>query len=235
MVGAKRHRIVEEATDADIVSGNALMYYDDRVEKLEHPINLSKDEIIITRLGNGWHNVIWGRLIRRSIIEDNHVRALEGCDMAEDKYQMAQISFFADSFAVCQDIVYNYERRNNLSIVAQKSKDKLVKKGIQFLQNNIGLQSFFADKEPVFRDEAAKQTMLYAYAILKLVVKFSRKEYFSFVVKTIDNTDSKYWFLIGWSTIGMKGVLMHNYYSMWIKLTLSRVLCFIKRKVKDAK
>ena len=45
-------------TCADIVSGNALMYFPDRVDKHEQPISKSKEEIVIDRIGNGWHDMI---------------------------------------------------------------------------------------------------------------------------------------------------------------------------------
>lgn len=221
----------QEETGADVVSGNALMYYHDHVEKLEQPASLNKEEIVIGKLGNGWQNVIWGRIIRRSIIEVNHIKALEGCDMAEDKYQMAQISYFANSFAICEGFIYNYERRNENSIVAQQSKDKLLKRGLQFLQNNIGLQKFFSDKETIYYKEASKQTMLYAFAMLKMLVKFNKKQHFQFVVNTIDATESEFWPLIGWSTKGMKGLLLHKYISVWVWLTMQRLLLFFKRKL----
>ena len=221
----------QEETCADVVSGNALMYYPDSVVKHEQPINKSKVEIVIDRIGNGWHNVIWGRLIRRAVIEDNHVRAIEGYDMAEDKYQMAQISYYADSFAVCEKFIYNYECRNDNSIVSCQSKDKMLKNGLQFLRNNIGLQHFFADKETLYREEASKQTMLYAFSILKMVVKFRQKQHFPFVVETIDSTESKFWPLIGWSTKGLKGFSMHSYCFMWIRFSYQRLFRFLRRKM----
>lgn len=218
----------QEETCADVVSGNALMYYLDRVDKHEQPKNKSKEEIVIDKIGNGWHNVIWGRLIRRAIIEDNHVRALEGCDMAEDKYQMAQISYYADSFAVCEKFIYNYERRNDNSIVSYQSKDKTLKNGLQFLRNNIGLQHFFADKETVYREEASKQTMLYANALLKMIVRFNARQHLQFVIETIDTTESKFWPIIGWAKDGLRGKLLHQYWFMWMKLTCERTVRFLK-------
>lgn len=222
----------QEETNADIVSGNALMYYPDRVDKLEHPLNLSKEEIVINRLGNGWHNVIWGRLIRRAIIEKNHVRAIEGCDMAEDKFQMAIISYYADSFAVCEEFIYNYERRNSYSIVSQQSKEKQLKSALQFLKNDIGIQRFFADKEIAYKEEANKQTMLYAFAVLKMMVRFNLQKHFRFVIETIDGTDNKFWPLIGWTTKGIKGWTLHNYSFVWLLMTKQRLLHFLKRKLK---
>lgn len=217
-------------TGADLVSGIVRMYFSDRIDELQAPSVFDKEEYILKRLGNGWDNILCGRLIRRTIIEDNHVRALEGCNMAEDKYQMAQISYYADSFAVCEKYIYNYERRNDNSIVSYQSKDKTLKNGLQFLRNNIGLQHFFADKETVYREEASKQTMLYAFAILKMVVKYRQKQHFPFVVETIDGTESKFWPLIGWSTKGLKGFLMHSYCFMWIRFSYQRLFRFIRKE-----
>lgn len=219
----------QEENNADIVSGNALMYYTNRVEKLEHPVNLSKEEFVMARIGNGWHNVLWGRLIRRSIIEDNHVRAIEGCDMADDKYQMAQISYFARSFSVCEEVVYNYERRNNSSIVAQQSKDILLKKSFQFLQNNLGIKNFFKSKDIFYYEEASKQTMLYAFALFKMLMRFNKKQNFHYVLEIIDTTESKFWPLIGWTTDGIKGWMLHKYIFAYLLLMKQRILRYIKK------
>ena len=218
-------------TDADIVSGNALMHYADRVEKLEQPQTLNKKEILIGKLGNGWQSVVWGRVIRRSLYENNRIRALEGCNMAEDKYLMALLSYNAKTFAVCKEVVYNYERRNDNSIVAHQSNEKVLRNGIQLLQNNKELQMFFSDKEIEYYEEASKQTLLYAFEVLKMIVRFKKKQYFHYVVETVDGTENKYWPLIGWSTKGIKGVFWHRYCFVWLRLTAKRMLRFVKRKL----
>ena len=199
-------------TDADIVSGNALMYYPDRVEKLELSSDLGKKEMVLEQIRHGWQGVIWGRVVRRSLIEKNRVRAIEGCNMAEDKYLMALLFYYASSFATCGQVVYNYERRNVNSLV-------------------VGLQKFFSNKEVVYYEEASKQTMLYAAAVLKMIVKYNKRQQFQYVVETIDATESKYWPLIGWSTKGMKGTLLHHYSSVWIWLTAKRAFRFVRRKL----
>ena len=218
-------------TDADIVSGNALMYYPDRVEKLELSSDLGKKEMVLEQIRHGCQGVIWGRVVRRSLIEKNRVRAIEGCNMAEDKYLMALLFYYASSFATCGQVVYNYERRNDNSIVAQQSGDKALNNGLQLLQNNVGLQKFFSNKEVVYYEEASKQTMLYAAAVLKMIVKYNKRQHFQYVVETIDATESKYWPLIGWSTKGMKGTLLHHYSSVWIRLTAKRAFRFVRRKL----
>lgn len=217
-------------TNADFVSGIVRMYFSDRIDELQAPIVLDKEEYVLKRLGNGWGNLLCGRLIRRAVIEDNHVRAIEGCDMAEDKYQMALISYYAGSFAVCEEFIYNYERRNDSSIVAYQSKDKTLKNGLQFLRNNIGLQHFFADKETVYYEEASKQTMLYAYALLKMIVRFNARQHFQFVTETIDTTESKFWPMISWAKEGLRGMLLHQYWFLWMKLTCERAVRFLKKK-----
>ena len=217
-------------TGADFVFGIMRMYFSDRIDELQAPSVFDKEEYVLKRLGNGWDNILCGRLIRRAVIENNHVRAIEGCNMAEDKYQMALISYYADSFAVCEKYIHNYERRNDNSIVSYQSKDKTLKNGLQFLRNNIGLQLFFADKETVFYEEASKQTMLYANSLLKMIVRFNARQHFQFVIEIIDTTESKFWPIIGWAKEGLRGKLLHQYWFMWMKLTCERTVRFLKKK-----
>ena len=103
-----------------------------------------------------------------------------------------------------------------------------MKNGLQFLRNNIGLQRFFADKETAYREEASKQTMLYANALLKMIVRFNARQHFQFVIETIDTTESKFWPIIGWAKEGLRGKLLHQYWFMWMKLTCERTVRFLK-------
>ncbi len=219
----------QKETGADLVSGWAKMYFKEHVEELREPNYLTKDEAVMLRLVNGWNNVIWGRLIRRSIIEDNYIRALEGCDMGEDKYQMALMAYWSNSIAVCESYLYNYERRNDQSIVGYQSLDKSKKRGFQYLHNWQGIINFFVDKNANYYQEASKQTILYARAMLKLVLKTNDKESFNHIIEIIENTDPKNWSVIGWKKNGLKGVFLHNYYCMWVYCQYKRLIKLLNR------
>lgn len=222
----------QRETDADLVSGWAKMYYKDHVEEIREPVFQTKDEAIKLRLADGWNNVIWGRLIRRSIIENNHIRALEGCDMGDDKYMLPLIFYYANSFAVCESYLYNYECRNDQSIVAQMGSEKNRKRRFQYLKNWQGVKDFFADKNPYYYEEACKQTVLHAQILFKGVLKSNDREMFHQIIKIIDDIDEKHWPIIGWKKNGLRGWFLHSYGCMWMSCQGGRIIGFVKRLPK---
>ena len=109
-------------SNADIVSGNAYLYYDDKVKTLIEMSYRDKGQMLQEQLRDTWNmnTFIWGRLFKRSLFEENHIRCIEGCNYAEDRYLMVRLAYFAKSFATVDSFIYNYEKRNDPSITAQQ-------------------------------------------------------------------------------------------------------------------
>ena len=110
-------------TSADIVAGNMMMHMVDGDQPFFETKCHSKQELVLLQLQKSWDHTLCRKLIRRSLYEENRIRCIEGCDMTEDRYQMAQLTYFAGSYAQIEDIIYHYERRNESSIMAQKGME----------------------------------------------------------------------------------------------------------------
>ena len=100
----------QKETDADIVSGNAIVHRSSGLQELDEPNYASKEEMVLRQMEHTLDHVLWHRLIRRSVIEQHHIRAIEGSEMAEDRYQMTLISYYARSFAKTSHVIYNYNQ-----------------------------------------------------------------------------------------------------------------------------
>ena len=63
-------------TNADIVSGNAYIHYENRIEELRGEKYQNKNQMLVQQLKDTWtmNTFIWGRIYRRSLFEDHHVR-----------------------------------------------------------------------------------------------------------------------------------------------------------------
>jgi glycosyltransferase involved in cell wall biosynthesis len=204
----------QESTDADIVSGSAYMHTDEGVEILKEPDYRSKEEMVLMQLQYTWDHVLWRRIIRRALFTENGIRCINGYNMAEDKFIMAQLSYYAQSFSKIDDIVYHYEKKNDCSFISLQSKDWLFERTRQYIGNWLGIYHFFCDKEEVFHGEAARKTIHFAKNYLKESLKDGRRKDFRNATETIDKIETKYWPTIGWSTKGLKGELLHNYLFM---------------------
>ena len=152
--------------------------------------------------------------------------------MAEDRYQMALLSFFANSFASVDGFIYNYERRNEGSIMSQyENPGKMLRKQNEYLGNWLGICRFFCDKEELFHCESARQTIIYAKNYLKKSLRCRSKQDFLNAINSIDQIEDIFWSIIGWQTRGLKGFLLHNYFYMEAVCLRDRICRFIYRRI----
>ena len=222
-------------TSADIVAGNMVMHKAEGEIPFYEKKYSSKEELVLQQMQKTWDHAIWRRIIRRSLFEDHHIRCIEGCDMTEDRYQMVQLAYYADSYAQIDDIVYHYERRNEGSIMAQKARNKILERNNQYFRNWLGIRDFFSDKEAVFYKEATDRAMEFAKVFLTSTVKYNSKDWYCRLASILDKEDESNQELVGWSTKGFKGICCRSFYCAEVNYRLNRVLKFIKRKFNPDK
>ena len=198
-------------TSADIVAGNMIMHRKNGDEVFAESSCNNKEELVLLQLQRTWDHTVCRKLIRQSLYENYGIRCIEGCDMTEDRYQMAHLVYYAESYAKIEDIIYHYERRNEGSIMAQKDSNKILGKSYQYLRNWLGIREFFLDKEMVFYEKATEKTLLYAKQFLTTAIKLESKEWYYFITSFLDKENKKNQVSVGWTTTGIKGLLLHSY------------------------
>lgn len=221
-------------TDADIVSGNALMHYEDCVKELSNSLDFDKEKILIQQLKDTWTmcTFIWGRIFRRSLYEDHSIRCKEGANYAEDRYQVVRLFYYANTFGYVEDIVYNYEKRNDASITVMQRQDikTYLRNQYQHLQNWIGIRDFFSDKESQYYQLTVPNTSQLLELNLKWSLKYKTKEDFQHMVELIDENEDCMR-VLGWQKGGIKGFFLRNYCCMKSKQLAERSIRFVKRKL----
>ena len=221
-------------TAADIVSGSIYMHYEDHVRELEEKDYPNKECMLLGQLGNTWtlDTFIWGRIYRRSLFEDHHIRCKEGCNYAEDRYQVVRLSYYAERFARIDAFVYNYENRNSCSITTlqQDNIDVYLKNQYQHLHNWIGIRDFFSEKEKKYYQLAVSNTSYLLKLNLDWALKYKTKDEFLNVVGLIEENEDCMKAL-GWKKKGLKGALLHNYRYMWFKQIAKRSVRKVGRKL----
>lgn len=221
-------------THADIVSGNATLHYVDHIKELITEDYRSKEEMLVQLLNETWtmNSFIWGRIYRRTLYEDHHIRCIEGCDYAEDRYQVVRLVYYSNCISAVDRVVYNYNKSNDSSYTGLQgvNLNVFLRNQYQHLQNWIGLRVFFADKERVYYQLAVENTAQLLKLNLDWVLKYkTRKDFHSIVGQIDENEDCMR--MLGWQKTGIKGFLSHNYQFMRIKQLAQRSLRFIKRKL----
>lgn len=221
----------QQETHADIVAGSMMMHQIDGDFPFVEKEYISKNDVVLRQLEKSWDHTVCRKLIRRFLYEQNHIRCMEGCDMTEDRYQMAQLAYFADSYALIDDIIYHYERRNEESIMAQKNKDRVLGRNYQYLRNWLGIRSFFSDKEKVYYEKASLETLLFEKQFLSIIVKLQSKQWYCRLAGILDQENPNDQELVGWTTKGVKGFYLHSFNLVEIHYFIIRVLRYFKKRL----
>ena len=220
--------------NADIVSGNAYIHYENRIEELRGEKYQNKNQMLVQQLKDTWtmNTFIWGRIYRRSLFEDHHIRCKEGFNYAEDRYQVVRLSYYAETFAFIDGFVYNYEKRNESSITKQQKSDLSVylRNQYQHLQNWIGIRDFFSDKEQEYYQLAVLNSSHLLQLNLDWALKYKTRKDFEEIVRLIDaNEDCMR--ILGWQKTGIMGSLLHSFLFMKLKQFSQRSLRYFRRKL----
>ena len=224
----------QEEKDSDIVSGNAYIHIESGVEELRVDSLSNKRQVLLQQLKDTWtmNAFLWGRIFRKSLFEDHHIRSKEGFNYAEDRYQVVQLSYYAESYAFIDGFVYNYEKRNESSITKKQKSDLSVylRNQYQHLQNWIGIRDFFSDKEQEYYQLAVLNSSRLLQLNLDWALKYKTRKDFEEIVRLIDaNEDCMR--ILGWQKTGIKGSLLHSFLFMKLKQFSQRSLRFFRRKL----
>ena len=134
-------------TGADIVSGNMYVHTIYGVEEsLELNYEHKEQRILMQMPASLDHNVI-RRIIRRSLYDGNHIRCIEGCDMAEDRYQMIHLCWFAEGFSAIDGFVYHYDMNRPESYTKQIRWERRLDCQVQELRKMPQFSAIFAGEE----------------------------------------------------------------------------------------
>lgn len=226
-------RMVDEqvATGADVVWGKALMHTEKGEIELKEPCYKDVEEWrqCYFRFTTGLVMVNWRRIIRRSLLEENHIRHEEGKHIGNDKQLMPLIAYYAQSFSSVDAIVYHYERRNpEASTYKDAHGEYVLLKSTREIESMRRIVRFLADKEPGYLDTAQ-------YAKLERLLKYRKdalvhasREGFRKMVGWIWETPAGYRKRYGWGSHSLKTILKSNY-------EISRLLYLTKRAVNRLK
>lgn len=183
-------------TGSDIVSGNYYIINDKGIERKIEPNYKNKHELLlkIFDLHDGTRTV-WGRLIRLSLFNDNHIRVQEGVNVGEDWQQIPLLAYYAKSVATIDDFVYYYDCTNAQSYVHDYQKAIFWEQPMKSL---FIMENFFADKELLYRELSRYLTICKLKNLLHVAARNRNKHAFDEVKTTMLSNYSDCFGVIGW-------------------------------------
>ena len=206
----------QKETNADIVSGNMYIHSHQGVTKFFQPEYDGKEQMILMQFPSTHDHDLFRRIVRRSLFEDHCIRCIEGCNMAEDRYIMVQLCFYAKMVSVIDDFVYHYNSYNTDSYTHQFLDEKKLLLLEQGLTNWIEIRNFLLNKEMSLFYGTTEFVVIYLQGLMNLSLKLKNKYLYRKAVKFIhENEDCKN--MIKWDDIGLRNRLKHNYYYMLLK------------------
>ena len=162
---------------AEILSGSYLLHYGE-----EELLYLAKDyqkkeQWVLNMMQYACNHYIAGRCLCRSLFVENSLRWKEGLDLAEDRYMMTLLSYYAKGYNTVDDVVYHYEKRNFNSITSVNGVKRL-ENNRQELGNMLALESFFKDKEAVYQRASVRCVMEQLMLNLNVALAYAAKSEF---------------------------------------------------------
>lgn len=170
----------QQQTNADIVSGNAIAHYNGYTRTLIEPEYTDRDAMIKGMLELTIDHAIWRRLIRTTLYRQNGIRAIEGANIGEDHQVMPQLTYYAQSFARCEKIVYHYNCMNINSYVHDAGKKEFNRKKYNCDNRSIDiLEAFFESVgEQTYIDLLEEIKARHIYRSFFPVLRYGEKDFY---------------------------------------------------------
>ena len=183
---------IQRETEADIVSGNAIMHFADHIEILSEPSYPDREVMIHKVIEMTLDHVIWRRLIRRSLYTNNNIKTIEGLNIGEDHYTLPRLVFYAQKIAKTDKIVYHYNRLNENSYTNRDSMEKEIISLNSDLKSTDVLIDFFKEKKPELIDRLNIIKLKRLMFSLHEGIKYHNREFYKDRINEIKDF-SPYW------------------------------------------
>ena len=213
-------------TNADVVTGSYISHIiKDGSEKTRKWIVPDKVrlETLKDMLKVGSYVATWNRLIRCSLYRDNNIRYVEDIDAGEDKIITPKLIYCSRKVATCDSITYHYDLNNTNSYVNILPHSLNIQ--LQLIRACLSNVEYFSDKEPFLYEATNQELVERLKKMLELNLKNKNRQGYNTMLAMLDETDQKYWPLIGWDR-PKKRWLDHHYY---LKLMRNKLRQLIKR------
>lgn len=187
-------------TSADMVIGAAVIHKKDN-DRIFYPVHTNNHLVLMDRSieTHSFDCSIWRRLIRRSLLVDNHIRCVEGLNMGEDIQVTPRLCYYAQKISWIDDVVYHYNMMNESSYV--NSGTNTVKQERNYWES-LGswtiIREFFIGKPfPKIKDRLENYVCFYAFQGMLLSAKNGHElefKKFKNIFRTVSRSN---WYKIG--------------------------------------
>jgi hypothetical protein len=198
-------------TGADIVSGNWYVVLPRKIKKQCEPEYKDQHEMLLKVLSPRSNtHTIWRRLINIRLYRDYKIGPKEGVDFNEDVQQMVKLTYYADKVSQINDYIYFYGSSNNYSYSNSLINHPSVQLWEQAVESSIMVETFFSDKEQVYRNLARRYVIHSMKIRMSLAARFRERAFFEKMKSRITTEYADCYDEIGWNNPTIRA-FMSNY------------------------
>ena len=171
-------------TGADIVTGQVVRRYDDKVSIIERPHFYNQDDFVEDMIRPSLNHTLWGRLIRKSLFIEHNIQAKEGVNIGEDMQIMVQLAFYANRCESLWEVVYYYDCTNEFSCMNQYDLNNIHRLSQDTASMEI-VHDFFAGKSDKFQNQAERYLCDYYLRLLRYYGRSKKKDDYEGIQKRL--------------------------------------------------
>ncbi len=204
-----------ESTRADVIWGQMDLYTKDGIVTIAEPRYKDKHEWLTSYIGELCNEAYLSnsrRIIRRELVESNHIRMERGLNYSEDRLFMTRVAYYAQSFSIMDETVYHYNKINQESQTEKRVDEAgLVNRYGQIIGNLQNIEDFFSGKEREYYVTAVTTKLKVLKNVMDTALRYPSRKLFRMAVSRINGTDPAYWYVIDWNRSKAWRVLHSNY------------------------
>ena len=188
----------QEKFNLDIVTGQMIKHTMAQDALLPFPRYSNKEEMVIDMMQPTMMHSLANRLIKRSLIENFHIRTEEGVNCGEDCWMMTRLAYYAKSFDTIDKVIYHYNCMREDSYTAESGNSINRKRIKDDTATAFLITDFFKDKERVYYDEANRMAIKQIELFLRKAAGARDRVLYKEMLEHLKGFDKQYWPAINW-------------------------------------
>ena len=163
-------------TGAEIVTGQCIRHNPNSWFYLSRPALKNHNDFVLDMESASINHSIWGRLIRKTLFDNNNVKAAIDINIGEDLLFMSKLAYFSKKNVWTKSLVYHYNFERTSSYTQSADLIKQVNIQVENVKAYISLRKFFIDKEQIFFQKANEELTTIFNGLLFLYLQQNKKD-----------------------------------------------------------
>lgn len=165
-------------SDADVVTGQGVRHNPTSWFYLSRPSFINRKDFILDMESESLNHTLWGRLIRKKMFIDNHVKADATINVGEDLLLMSKLAYFSKKNVWTKSLVYHYNCERTLSYTQSTDLIRKAKIQVENVKAYMALREFFEDKEYIYFKKATDELTAVCNGLLFLYLRLDKRDYY---------------------------------------------------------